>query len=148
MADDRGRLEKLLGMLGSEFEGERANAALMIAKMAQKEGKTIADLCMTGRTQTVYLDRIVYRDAPSPQNVDVPPRRRKTGGFHPEDRVLLDQLTWAFENDDEDLSTFERDFAAQVPYEYSYDWLLSDKQQKIARRIIRKVQNGQKEPLI
>lgn len=145
MADDRSRLEKLLGMLGSEHDGERAAAALMIAKLAQKEGKTIAKLCMSGRTQTVYLERIVYRDAPI--NVNVPPKR-KSGGFHPGDRVLLDKLTWAFENDDEDLSMYERDFASTVPYEYSYDWQLSYKQQKIAQRIIRKVENGQKEPLI
>lgn len=141
MSDGRGRLEKLLGMLGSEFDGERANAAAMIAKMAAKEGKTIADLCMTGRTQTVYVDRIVYKD-------ETPPPRKKPGGFHPDDRILLDKLTWAFEHDDEDLSMFERDFASTVPYQYAYDWQLSDKQQRIAQRIIKRVENGQKDPLI
>ena len=62
MADNRSRLEKLLGMLGSDHDGERAAAALMIANMAKKEGKTIADLCLSGKERIVYVDKIVYRD--------------------------------------------------------------------------------------
>lgn len=142
MADDRGRLEKLLGMLGSEFDGERANAAMMIAKMAQKEGKSIADLCMTGKTQTVYLDRVVYKDAPEPFKPPSPT------GFDPQAGVLLDRLTWAFDNDDRDLDMFEREFASTVPYEYSYDRQLTHRQTSVALRIIRKVEKGKKEPLI
>lgn len=41
---NRKRLEKILGMLGSDFEGERANAALLIARMAKEEGVTIVGL--------------------------------------------------------------------------------------------------------
>jgi hypothetical protein len=43
---DRSRLEKILGMLGSAYDGERAAAAAMIFKMAQSEKMTIAELCM------------------------------------------------------------------------------------------------------
>lgn len=58
------RLRKLLGMLGSDYDGERANAAKMIADMAKKEGKTVADFVMS--PQIIYRDRekIVYREAP------------------------------------------------------------------------------------
>jgi hypothetical protein len=43
---DRALLEKFLGMLGSAFDGERANAAGMILKMAQSQRITIVELCM------------------------------------------------------------------------------------------------------
>jgi hypothetical protein len=43
---DRVRLEKFLGMLGSSFDGERANAAGMIFKMALAQKITIAELCL------------------------------------------------------------------------------------------------------
>jgi hydroxylamine reductase (hybrid-cluster protein) len=47
---DKTRLEKLLGMLGSAFDGERANAARMIGAMAEKHKCTINELIgmMTG----------------------------------------------------------------------------------------------------
>ena len=41
---ERTRLEKLLGMLGSSFDGERANAARMIAAMAEAKKITINEL--------------------------------------------------------------------------------------------------------
>lgn len=40
----RDRLEKLLGMLGSAHDGERASAALKIADMAKTRGITIVSL--------------------------------------------------------------------------------------------------------
>lgn len=40
----RDRLEKFLGMLGSDFDGERANAAGFIAKMARERKQTIVEL--------------------------------------------------------------------------------------------------------
>lgn len=45
-AKDREKLEKLLNMLGSDYEGERANAAGMIKKMADRYNVTPADLCL------------------------------------------------------------------------------------------------------
>lgn len=42
------RLEKLLGMLGSSFDGERANAARMISAMAEKQRLTVVDHIATG----------------------------------------------------------------------------------------------------
>ena len=41
---EKTRLEKLLGMLGSSFDGERANAARMISAMAEKQKLTVVEL--------------------------------------------------------------------------------------------------------
>lgn len=46
---DRDRLEKLLNMLGSDFEGERANAGAMIKKLADRYNVTPAALCLDNR---------------------------------------------------------------------------------------------------
>jgi hypothetical protein len=46
MIEDRARLEKFLGMLGSAHAGEACNAASMILKMAQSQNMTIAELCL------------------------------------------------------------------------------------------------------
>jgi hypothetical protein len=41
---EKTRLEKLLGMLGSSFDGERATAAAMIQRMAESKKITINEL--------------------------------------------------------------------------------------------------------
>jgi hypothetical protein len=41
---EKTKLEKLLGMFGSSFDGERANAARAIAAMAEKKRLTIIEL--------------------------------------------------------------------------------------------------------
>jgi hypothetical protein len=41
---EKTRLEKLLGMLGSSFDGERANAARVIAIMAEAKKVSINEL--------------------------------------------------------------------------------------------------------
>ena len=90
---DRGRLEKLVGMLGSQYDGERANAAAMLQKMADADKVTILELLSRtlgggGPPQIVYRDRIVekpvivekvvykerivYKDAPGPTHTPVP----------------------------------------------------------------------------
>jgi hypothetical protein len=51
MADNRSRLEKYLGMLGSDQMGERAAAALKIHELAKAENKTIVELCMGPQSQ-------------------------------------------------------------------------------------------------
>ncbi len=44
MTIDRSRLEKFLGLLGSEHDGERANAARFVHRMAQEHKLTIVEL--------------------------------------------------------------------------------------------------------
>ena len=51
---DRLRLVRLLGMLGSEHAGERANAAQLAEQLRRKSGKSWDDL-LAG--QVIYVDR-------------------------------------------------------------------------------------------
>ena len=44
-------LEKLLGMLGSSFDGERTNAARRISAMAENKGLSIVELIYGARAQ-------------------------------------------------------------------------------------------------
>lgn len=41
---EKTRVEKLLGMLGSEFDGERSNAARMLSKLATEHKLSLAEL--------------------------------------------------------------------------------------------------------
>lgn len=152
------RLVKLLGMLGSDFDGERANAAAMIAKMAKDAKLSIADLVMRGGERIVYRDRIVYqdrivyrdrvvekivyRDRPSMRVTIDPERERRKDEGWPRQPSVLDQLRQAR---NEPLTEYEIEFIARVLDKYRYDFELSDRQMKVARRIIDKVFG---EPLI
>lgn len=60
MADNRSRIEKLVGMLGSEHDGEVVNAVRMLQRMAAAEKKTMAELLLSGKERIV--ERVVYRD--------------------------------------------------------------------------------------
>jgi hypothetical protein len=99
---DRGRVEKLVGMLGSSFDGERANAAGMLQKMADADKVSLLELLSrtlgSGASppqiiyrdrvvekpvyveKVVYKDRIIYRDAPREDNSrpSYVPRKRST----------------------------------------------------------------------
>lgn len=158
MADDRSRLEKLIGMLGSDFEGEQLNALRMIRALAAKEGKTLPQILLSGETRVV--EKIVYRDAPM-QHAYRPPQRSKyqdygtkftedqddsfraggeqqRGQRRQDTRKLLDALAKAAEEHKDEMSFTDYDFARKVPYEYQYDWQLSEKQKALARAILRR----------
>jgi len=216
MADNRSRLEKLVGMLGSDHDGECLNALRMIKKIAAEEKKSLPELLLSG------VDRIVYRDRPQPARPHPKPERNYRdsfkedfGGFDFEEmarkarenaernartreearqreaeakaaesrqryggafddaemtdeqreaararrkarkeggpkqrrswdtRELLDELNWALENNDDDLTGYEIEFASQVPFQYRFDYELSSKQIEVAKRIIRKVKSAQ-----
>lgn len=169
MADNRSRLEKLVGMLASDFEGEQLNALRMIKSMAQAEGKTLAELLLTGRERVV--ERVVYKDRPeSPRNQ---PTRREwrrddfrfdeepewaRGGYDPfrqerprrrqDQRKILDGVAKAGTEGEAFLDLEELEFCQTVPYRYSFDWELSVNQKAMAKQIIRKVRYGNAEPLI
>jgi hypothetical protein len=113
---DRARLEKLLGMLGSTFEGERANAALMIANMAARLKLTIAEMCTA---QVVRASR----------------RRKERAKL----TVILDQLRQIADAEFMYISSWELEFAQDVSSKYDEDDELSEKQKKIVERIINKV---------
>jgi hypothetical protein len=173
----RERLAKLLGMLGSSYDGEIANAARMIAAMAKKEGKGIADYVMSGGVQVVYRDRIVektvYRDRPQPDahygrtrgNPGDDSNRRQRGETFDDDDLrnyrtgpkreppkddtdLLAGLRWA-RDFPHHLSGFEVEFIDDVLKVSRFgDMELTWRQAKVARRIIKKVKSYEGEPLV
>lgn len=159
------KLAALLNMLASEFDGERANAAAMIARMAKAEGKTVSDFVMS--PQTIYRDRIVektvYRDRP--ETGQQQQRRPREERFYddddlrryrphpgakrtkPNDEGLVAGLRWA-RDFPEHLTGFEVEFIASVLASAWDDYDLSWKQEKVAKRIIAKVKSYEGEPLI
>ena len=151
------KLAALLNMLSSDFDGERANAARMIANMAKANGKTVADFVMS--PQTIYRDRIVektvYRDRPEPKakpsydDEDLRRYRPHPGvkRTKPNDEGLVAGLRWA-KDFPEHLSGFEVEFIASVLASAWDDYDLSYKQEKVARRIIAKVKAYEGDPLV
>lgn len=142
MADDRSRLEKLLNMLMAEEDTIRAVAALKIAQMAKAENKTVADLVMTGGPpRTVYIDRVVektvYRDKPNAPDAPQAP------GSIMENLRYVKQFP-------EHMSAWDVEFIESVLFSCYGDYDLSHKQEKAARRIIRKVRValGEEESLV
>jgi hypothetical protein len=121
---EKSRLEKLLGMLGSSFDGERANAARMIAAMAEKKKLTIVDL--------VYG---VSSARPQPQ-----PKRpaRETNKSRTMLQALAD-IVATQEQFEFILTEWECQFAEDVSSRYAYDYELSEKQIVIVEKILRKV---------
>jgi hypothetical protein len=202
MADNRSRLEKLIGMLGSDHDGEALNALRMIKKLAADEKKSLPELLLSGKV--VYQERVVYRDRdPGPgtsafrqaqrewqaeqerqqrerqarreqerrereKRAEEDRRQRYGGAFDDAElsdeereelrrqrankkrkafrdkRELLDELAWAYENNDDDLTGWEIEFASSVPFQYRYDWELSKNQEEVAQRIINKVRRNKK----
>lgn len=151
------KLAALLNMLSSDFDGERANAARMIANMAKANGKTVADFVMS--PQTIYRDRIVektvYRDRPEPKakpsydDEDLRRYRPHPGANRtkPNDEGLVAGLRWA-NGFPEHLSGFEVEFIASVLASAWDDYDLSYKQGNVARRIIAKVKACEGDPLV
>lgn len=139
------KLVSLLNMLASDNDGERANAARMIARMAAADNKTVSDFVMTGGPpRTVYVDRVVektvYKDRPAPPK---PPGEGRPG------RDILDNLKYAA-TFPEHLSGWDLEFISSVLFSCWDDDDLTSKQEKAARRIIHKVRigEGDEEPLV
>ncbi len=161
----RDRLVKLLGMLGSYFDGERATAARMIADMAKKEGKGVADYVMGGGIpQVIYRDRIVektvYRDRPVREAPPEPKRDyqwdaddlrryRRARRYKPAGGAqdIIAGLRWA-SNFPEHLESTEFEFVHDILRKHSFDDELTSAQEKWAKRIIAKVKACEGESLI
>ncbi len=137
------KLVSLLNMLASDNDGERANAARMIARMAAADNKTVSDFVMTGGPpKVVYRDRVVektvYKDRPPPPK---PPGEGRPG------RDILDNLKYAA-TFPEHLSGWDVEFLSSVLFSCWDDDDITHKQEKAARRIIQKVRMalGDEEP--
>lgn len=163
MADDRSKLEKFIGMLGSDHEGEQLNALRFIKKIAAEQKKTISEILLTGPERVIYRDRVVYKESPQP-----PPYRRNYSGHFDEEqprqrkhssrfeerhdgavgRDLLDQLQKAAEEGADVLSWSDLDAARDIAYSYSYDEDLSPAQVKYVRSILRRFKRGNSESVV
>lgn len=125
------KLAALLNMLASDNDGERANAARMIARMAAADNKTVSDFVMTGGPpQVIYRDRIVektvYRDRP-----DKPEKPSGKG-------EIMENLRYVRQFE-EHLSPWDIEFIESILHTCWSDFDLSHRQEKAARRIIHRV---------
>lgn len=139
------RLAALLNMLASDNDGERANAARMIATMAKKEGKLVSDFVMTGGSpQIIYRDRIVekpvYRDRPAE------PFGKRTGTREFDD--IITKLRDIRRHHSDILDAWEEQFIDDVATIYSHEMFLTPRQVRSAEKIIRKAMRNEGEPLI
>jgi hypothetical protein len=133
---EKTRLEKLLGMLGSSFDGERANAARMISAMAEKQGLTVIELIYGARAQE-HQGR--WQQKPRPQQAK--------DDLHA--KVMPDTILKALAEIADDperyefvLTEWEFRFAADVSARYSRDYELSAKQLAVVENIIRKARRA------
>lgn len=127
MIQNTAKIEKLIGMLASDFDGERAVAAKKIAEIAKAEKKTVTELFASIYGRTVYQDRVVYRDPPP-----------KSDGTN-----LLDRLVSMIENDEllvHLLTDWERNFLSDIVHRAPS--FLSEKQTAVIDRMIAKLAKG------
>ena len=120
-AKDRARLVALLGMLGSEHDGERANAAKLAATFVRTRGLTWDALISTGAV------------APQPR----PQAYQHTYYYTPPDqREWFEKLAVCDEKKAK-LTEWERNFVASLLLRQAYE--LTDKQIAVISRIFEKV---------
>jgi enoyl-CoA hydratase/carnithine racemase len=128
---DKDRLSKLLGMLGSSFSGEQANAAGMIQKMAEKYKLTINELIERAHG---------VPSAPRPQQSQTQRnqyQQQTQGGVFSNKTLQALQAAVNFRR--HWLTPWEQEFATDVSGKYTRDYELSPKQLNVAHRIITKV---------
>jgi hypothetical protein len=120
-------------MLGSSFDGERANAARMISAMAEKRRLTVAELIYGARAQQHQ-----QKSRPEPPKDD--PRAKVV---MPD--TMLKALAKIADNPQRYefvLTGWEFQFAADVSARYLRDHELSAKQLAIVEKILRKTQRA------
>ena len=122
-------------MLGSSFDGERANAARMIAAMAEKQRLTVVELIYGARAQQ-HQGR--QQPKPRPEQKDDP--RAKV---MPD--TMLKALAKIADNPERYefvLTEWEFQFALDVSARYARDYEMSPKQLAIVEKILRKAQRA------
>jgi hypothetical protein len=136
---DKNRLEKLLGMLGSSFDGERANAARMIQALAEKNKMTINEMVAKVMIGTAPPSPKTSK-GPTWTDVSPTPKRHTTSGA-----VLGNDLLFGLETalESNALTDWERSFAEDVSARYERDYELSEKQIKVIEKIILKAARSQ-----
>ena len=126
---ERTRLEKLLGMLGSSFDGERANAARMIAAMAEAKKVTINELIA-----------MAHLPASSQQQTKPPPPQDDFTNVDQADDLLrmLKRIADKPARAARVLTAWEIQFATDVSARYMHDYELSEKQLVVTEKILQK----------
>lgn len=138
--DDLKRRDKLLGMLSSDFDGERATASGMLAKMAASYKMTIPELCQAGvRPQPHPNSRPNPQPGPKPQ-----PNPQPSGSG--DDDEMLHHLRQVITSHLDLVTPWEEEFLESVTQKYSRDDSLSEKQKTIAMRILTKVAMNAQRP--
>lgn len=134
MTDSQGvRLEKLIGMLDSDFDGERSNAAQMIRHLAKRRGLSLIELFREefGGNKP----KIVPHRRPTHTKREVKVTQDDAPAVPEDERRLLDQLQGLFENDRID----DRDerFVENVLAGFTHDAQLTPPIEARVRKIVR-----------
>lgn len=134
-------VHKLLGMLGSDFDGERAVAAKKISDMAKAQKASIPDLM-----RHCYAIIQAYRPPPPPP--PPPPRQEKrSGAWYTKNEIDADDLLTALydlfdEVGEEPLTEWEINFVRDIRSRGLYS--LSEKQEAVVNRIMAKLARYEK----
>ncbi len=132
-SNERLRLAKLAGMLGSSFDGERLNALSAIQRMADQKKCRIEELLLSGQTEVVR-EVIRYREAPASSRHS---EETDDDGWKQKLQLALELHGVA-----PFLTEWEATFAADVVGRaWSYP---TDKQTAVIERIFEKYQRRQK----
>ena len=123
---DKARVIKLLGMLGSAFDGERANATNILQRMAEARKMTLTELIAQA-----------YGSASSAPPPPPPP------DFEDVDKAddllrMLQQIADKRDIAARVLTPWEINFATDVAGRYSHDYDLSEKQLVVVQKILLK----------
>jgi hypothetical protein len=132
-SNERLRLAKLAGMLGSSFDGERLNALSAIQRMADQKKCRIEELLLNGQTEVVR-EVIRYRESPATPRYH---EKAEDDGWKQKLQLALELHGFA-----PFLSEWEATFAADV---VGRGWSQpTDRQAAVIQRIFEKYQLRQK----
>lgn len=131
--DDIKRRDKLLGMLSSNFDGERATASAMLAKMAASYKMTIPEVCQAGaRSSASSSTSSGPRPGPGPSPGPKPGPKDPNA---PDNEMLM-MLRKVIDHHLDLVTTWEEEFLENVTDRYYRDADLSPKQTHVAMRIL------------
>ncbi|HEX6825418.1 MAG TPA: hypothetical protein VF077_03795 [Nitrospiraceae bacterium] len=127
---------KLVGMLGSSFDGERANAARMLENLARSQKLTIGELLAQ-----------VYSNSKPSSSPPPPPPSSPRYRYYDFDDDEGDDLGFDIINGMRDavgnpyLTPWEVGFVDNLARNYRNDYELSERQRSVATRILNKLRS-------
>ena len=129
---EKNRLIKLIGMLGSAFDGERANAAAMMSKMAEAKKLTLNELIALAYEAPASAPR---KPPPEPE----PAYSEFTNVDQADDLLrMLQRIADRPDIAERVLTAWEIQFSSDVASRYERDYELSEKQLNVVQRILTK----------